>query len=159
MIQRWVCGQSNKERLCLESLRTHTLLVLAYQSNNVSPYELWEDTGKLVRSAMIQSLHLDPGYYGAISLFDKEQRRRLWRSIVELNIQSSLAVGRIRVNPSLQEHLVSKLLLLNISEVIEIQGQLLQQCFATADGYRRCQRSVMGEWSSKTRLRWRWREL
>lgn len=38
-------------------------------------------------------------------------------------------------------------------------GQLLQQYFATADGYRRCQRSVMGEWASKTRLRWRWREF
>ena len=38
-------------------------------------------------------------------------------------------------------------------------GQLLQQYFATADGYRRCQRSVMGEWATKTRLRWRWREF
>ncbi|TVY17056.1 hypothetical protein LARI1_G004501 [Lachnellula arida] len=38
-------------------------------------------------------------------------------------------------------------------------GQLLQQYFATADGYRRCQRSVMGEWASRTRLRWRWREF
>ncbi|KAH8597676.1 hypothetical protein B0O99DRAFT_617935 [Bisporella sp. PMI_857] len=38
-------------------------------------------------------------------------------------------------------------------------GQLLQQYFATADGYRRCQRSVMGEWAVKTRLRWRWREF
>ncbi|TVY50192.1 hypothetical protein LCER1_G007534 [Lachnellula cervina] len=38
-------------------------------------------------------------------------------------------------------------------------GQLLQQYFATADGYRRCQRSVMGEWATRTRLRWRWREF
>jgi hypothetical protein len=38
-------------------------------------------------------------------------------------------------------------------------GQLLQQYFATADGYRRCQRSVMGDWAKKTRLRWRWREF
>ena len=38
-------------------------------------------------------------------------------------------------------------------------GQLLQQYFATADGYRRCQRSVMREWATLTRLRWRWREF
>jgi hypothetical protein len=38
-------------------------------------------------------------------------------------------------------------------------GQLVQQYFATADGYRRCQRSVMGEWARMTRLRWRWREF
>src|SRR3954447_2908276 len=39
-------------------------------------------------------------------------------------------------------------------------GQLLQQYFATADGYRRCQSSVMGPfWGSNTRLHWRWREF
>ncbi|KAE9377491.1 hypothetical protein N431DRAFT_365287 [Stipitochalara longipes BDJ] len=38
-------------------------------------------------------------------------------------------------------------------------GQLLQQYFATADGYRRCQKSVMGEYACKTRLQWRWREF
>ena len=38
-------------------------------------------------------------------------------------------------------------------------GQLLQQYFATADGHRRCQRSVMGGWAKMTRLRWRWREF
>ncbi|MCJ1381242.1 hypothetical protein MMC17_004351 [Xylographa soralifera] len=38
-------------------------------------------------------------------------------------------------------------------------GQLLQQYLATADGYRRCQRSVMGDWAKMTRLRWRWREF
>lgn len=35
-------------------------------------------------------------------------------------------------------------------------GQLLGQYFATADGYRRCQPSVMGPWAKRTRMRWRW---
>jgi hypothetical protein len=38
-------------------------------------------------------------------------------------------------------------------------GQLLQAIFGTADGYRRCQSSVIGPWAKFTRLRWRWREL
>jgi hypothetical protein len=38
-------------------------------------------------------------------------------------------------------------------------GQLLQQYFATADGYRRCQPSVMGHWAKRTRLRWRWNQF
>lgn len=38
-------------------------------------------------------------------------------------------------------------------------GQLLQQYFATADGYRNCQKSVMGQWAIKTRRRFRWREF
>lgn len=38
-------------------------------------------------------------------------------------------------------------------------GQFLQQVFGTADGYRRCQSSVIGPWSRNTRLRWRWKEF
>lgn len=38
-------------------------------------------------------------------------------------------------------------------------GQLLQQYFATAEGYRRCQPSVMGNWGTKTRRRWRFGEF
>lgn len=38
-------------------------------------------------------------------------------------------------------------------------GQILGQYFATADGYRRCQASVMGPWARKTRLRWRWSQF
>ena len=38
-------------------------------------------------------------------------------------------------------------------------GQLLGQYFATADGHRRCQSSVMGPWSKHTKLRWRWQEF
>ena len=38
-------------------------------------------------------------------------------------------------------------------------GQLLGQYFATADGYRRCQPSVMGLWAKRTRLRWRWSQF
>jgi hypothetical protein len=35
-------------------------------------------------------------------------------------------------------------------------GQLLQQLFATADGLRRCQNSVIGGWSQLVQLRFRW---
>ncbi|GAB7356746.1 hypothetical protein MBLNU459_g7648t1 [Dothideomycetes sp. NU459] len=38
-------------------------------------------------------------------------------------------------------------------------AQLTAQCFATVDGYRKCQPSVMGPWGKRTRLRWRWAEF
>lgn len=38
-------------------------------------------------------------------------------------------------------------------------GQLSGQYLATADGYRRCQASVMGPWAKFTRLRWRWSQF
>ena len=38
-------------------------------------------------------------------------------------------------------------------------SQVLQQYFATAEGYRRCQYSVMGQWSGFTYRKFRWSEL
>ncbi|KFX94835.1 hypothetical protein V490_04139 [Pseudogymnoascus sp. VKM F-3557] len=50
-------------------------------------------------------------------------------------------------------------LIVSLVALVATTGQLLQQYFATADGYRRCQTSVMGAWGKKTRLRWRWRQF
>lgn len=38
-------------------------------------------------------------------------------------------------------------------------SQVIAQLFATADGYRRCQPSVMGPWAKLTRRRFRWSEM
>lgn len=72
-------------------------------------------------------------------------------------------------------------LIVSLVALVTTVGQLLQQYFATADGFRRCmfarrtsfhdwwnihlanpdtgQPSVMGLWARKTKLRWRWREF
>lgn len=50
-------------------------------------------------------------------------------------------------------------LIVSAFALIATIGQLLQQYVATADGYRRCGKSVMGPWGRKTTLRWRWREF
>ena len=46
-------------------------------------------------------------------------------------------------------------LLVGLAAFVIASGQLLQQMFSTADGYRRCQESVIGPWSRKTHLVWR----
>ena len=38
-------------------------------------------------------------------------------------------------------------------------AQLLQALFGTAEGYRRCQPSVIGRWAGKTKRKWRWSEF
>jgi hypothetical protein len=38
-------------------------------------------------------------------------------------------------------------------------SQVLQQYFGTADGFRRCQESVVGPWAKRTRLKFRWSEF
>ena len=43
--------------------------------------------------------------------------------------------------------------------LITTVGQVVGQFLATADGYRRCQPSVMGRWAKMTRRRFRWSEM
>jgi len=50
-------------------------------------------------------------------------------------------------------------LIISLVALLATTGQLLQQYFATADGYRQCLPSVMGQWGKMTKLRWRWREF
>ena len=50
-------------------------------------------------------------------------------------------------------------LVVSLIALFTTMGQLLQQYFATADGYRRCQSSVMGDWAECTHRRWHWRQF
>ncbi|KAG0648014.1 Fusarisetin A cluster transcription factor fsa6 [Hyphodiscus hymeniophilus] len=93
LMQRWLDGLKGKEKLNIDTLRVQTLLLLAKMSSLAQTSELWKESGILVRSAMIMGLHQDPESYETISAFEKEQRRKLWRSIVELDVQFSLACG------------------------------------------------------------------
>ncbi|KAG9236263.1 hypothetical protein BJ875DRAFT_235729 [Amylocarpus encephaloides] len=61
--------------------------------------------------------------------------------------------------PTLEANLAGAALAIALVALFTALGQLLQQYFATADGYRRCQTSVMGEYGTRTYLRWRWREF
>jgi hypothetical protein len=93
LVQTWVDGLKGKERLTLDALQTQTLLLLVHQNLLCHPSTLWKESGDLVRSAMIIGLHHDPEDCEDLSIFVKEQRRKLWRTIVELDIQSSLAAS------------------------------------------------------------------
>lgn len=47
-------------------------------------------------------------------------------------------------------------LVIGLVALLIATGQLVQQIFSTADGYRRCQASVIGPWSKRTRRVWHW---
>jgi hypothetical protein len=93
MVQAWLDGLHGKALLNIHTLQTRTLLLLARQANLATPSELWVESGNLVRSAMIMGLHQDPEPWNAISKFNKEQRRKLWLTIAELDLQFSLGAG------------------------------------------------------------------
>lgn len=50
-------------------------------------------------------------------------------------------------------------LIVALFALLNTLSQVLQQYLLTADGFRRCSASVMGEWARFTRRRFKWREL
>ncbi|TVY17062.1 Transcription factor lepE [Lachnellula arida] len=92
LIPKWLESLNAKERLTIDTLRAETLLLMARFANMVPLPDLWKESGALVRSAMAMGLHRDPEHSN-LSLFVKEQRRKLWQTIVELDLQFSLATG------------------------------------------------------------------
>lgn len=93
VVRLWLRKLSRKERTELATLQVEALIILACRLRLVAPEELWRETGTLVRSAMVMGLHLNLTGYAELSAFQTEQRRRLWITIVEMDLQASIASG------------------------------------------------------------------
>jgi hypothetical protein len=92
-VEKWLDSQTGRKQLTLATLRTRTMLVLAQQVRSVQADEVWKATGKLLRSAMTAGLHRDPSEFPDIPIFEGELRRRLWMTIVEMDLGASLTHG------------------------------------------------------------------
>lgn len=77
----------------------------------------------------------------------------------EKNLKASAPHAAILMGSQSDTNLAGAALAIALVALLTTIGQLLQQYFATADGYRRCQSSVMGPWARRTRLKWRWRQF
>jgi hypothetical protein len=93
LVQRWLDGLHGKALITMHTLRTRALLLLAHQANLTHPLALWHESGSLVRYAMGMGLHKDPEDCTEMSKFDREMRRKLWMTVVELDMQISVPVG------------------------------------------------------------------
>lgn len=74
-------------------MQIHYLLLLSRQVNRVGPDLVWISAGALVRMAMQMGLHQDPNIIGDMSVLQNEMRRRLWYTILEMNVQAALECG------------------------------------------------------------------
>ncbi|KAL6240101.1 hypothetical protein BDW75DRAFT_226776 [Aspergillus navahoensis] len=75
--QIWMSGPKYKARLNIEAMQTNLLLLIAQEQVRVGGEVAWVSAGHLPRR----------------SIFAAEMYRRLWNTIVEMNLQSSLACG------------------------------------------------------------------
>ncbi|KIW82752.1 hypothetical protein Z517_01995 [Fonsecaea pedrosoi CBS 271.37] len=99
--QDWLAGPMKKNRISIGSLQIQCLLILARQALSVGGDVVWISMGTVVRTAMQMGLHRDPKHFKSIGILESEVRRRLWATILELDIQSALDAG---VPPTLSVH-------------------------------------------------------
>jgi hypothetical protein len=90
-VQAWLDELGRKQKTEISTLQVEILLLLS--SGVRRPERLWTTSGALVRSAMIMGLHLDPANIKSISLYQMEMRKRLWATVLELDLQASMMAG------------------------------------------------------------------
>ncbi|TGO08140.1 hypothetical protein BTUL_0224g00130 [Botrytis tulipae] len=101
LVAAWTDTLSRKQAIDISTLQTETLLLLARQLQLISSDKLWCATGALVRSAMVMGLHLRPADFKKISPFHAELRRRLWATIVQMDLQASMAASMPSIVPDI----------------------------------------------------------
>ncbi|KAL9621514.1 MAG: hypothetical protein Q9160_004044 [Pyrenula sp. 1 TL-2023] len=88
--QTWLSGPLEKDRLNVTGLQVHCLTILARQIFCLGSDLVWSSTGSLIHRAMQIALHRDPKHLPPMTVSQAEVRRRLWATILEIAVQSSL---------------------------------------------------------------------
>ncbi|ROT36397.1 hypothetical protein SODALDRAFT_218752 [Sodiomyces alkalinus F11] len=91
LVRSWLSSLKGKHLIEFTTLQTEVLLLHAQRMTTPRPHVLWTQLGSVVRMAMTMGLHRDPSEFdGQIRVFWGELRRRLWYSILELDLHISL---------------------------------------------------------------------
>ncbi|KAH7123039.1 putative Zn(II)2Cys6 transcription factor [Dactylonectria macrodidyma] len=89
----WISAPEFKSLLSMQSMQINILLMLAREATSVGRDLVWVSTGALLRMAMYMGLHKDPTCLPNRTTFTVEMRRRLWNTILEIIVQSSMSSG------------------------------------------------------------------
>ncbi|KAI1470474.1 uncharacterized protein F4812DRAFT_267491 [Daldinia caldariorum] len=88
--QMWLSGPLEKDRLNVTGIQIFCLVILARQVFSIGGDLVWVSSGSLMNMAMQIGLHRDPKHLPRMSILQAELRRRLWATILEITVQSSL---------------------------------------------------------------------
>lgn len=91
--QIYISAPSFKSKLGLTYLQTNILLLLAREFVDIGSDYVWIAAGSLLRELIYMGLHKDPAVLPGSSMLQAEMRRRLWNTVLEINLQSSLFSG------------------------------------------------------------------
>ncbi|KFY10954.1 hypothetical protein V492_04772 [Pseudogymnoascus sp. VKM F-4246] len=91
--QAWLSTPFEKAKLHVSTIQIQCLLVIARQYCSISGDLVWISAGTVLRTAMQMGFHRDPTCLPKMGILQGEMRRRLWATIIELNIQTSIGSG------------------------------------------------------------------
>lgn len=91
--QLWLLIPPEKSRMTIAGIQIMCMLTIAKATCAVGQDLTWVTTGSMVRQAMYMGLHRDPKHLAEMSVYRAEMRRRLWATILELNLGSSYDAG------------------------------------------------------------------
>ncbi|PWY69731.1 hypothetical protein BO70DRAFT_365661 [Aspergillus heteromorphus CBS 117.55] len=94
-VRSWVTSMLVSSTIDFSILQIECLLMIARQADAVDGDIVWISSGSLIRTAMTMGLHRDPHRFPKMTRFWAEMRRRLWATILELDLQSSLDGGML----------------------------------------------------------------
>ncbi|KAI5456368.1 hypothetical protein BGZ63DRAFT_417842 [Mariannaea sp. PMI_226] len=92
LIRAWLDRLRGKQLVEFSTLQTEVLLLHAQRMITPRIQDSWTSLGSTVRMAMTMGLHRDPCEYEArMPVFQCEMRRRLWFTILDMDLHISLA--------------------------------------------------------------------
>lgn len=89
----WMLRASEKFQIGLTGLQIMCLVHLARDACGLGADLVWASAGTLMRMALYAGLHRDPDHLPKMSLLAAETRRRLWATIMEILVLSSMESG------------------------------------------------------------------
>ncbi len=89
----WISEPKFKSRLDIPILQTSLLLLIAQERVGAGGDSIWISIGTVFKKAVFLGLHRDPARLPKGTVFVAEIRRRLWNTILEMTLQSSLSSG------------------------------------------------------------------
>ncbi|KAI6088887.1 fungal-specific transcription factor domain-containing protein [Hypoxylon rubiginosum] len=91
LVRTWLDGLRGKQLVEFSTLQAELLQLMAQRMINPQNQESWTHLGLIVRMAMTMGLHRDPSEFAQkISPFWAEQRRKLWYTMLELDVHMSM---------------------------------------------------------------------
>ncbi|VUC26379.1 unnamed protein product [Clonostachys rosea] len=91
--ETWHSRPDYKARIFIRDIQSRILLLIAREACAQGWSMTWLSMGELLRTAMYIGLHRDPTRLPRRTTFAAELRRRIWNTILELALQTSLLAG------------------------------------------------------------------